>query len=93
MSTAVTDIDLERLRVKRALKAEKTDEPKDNILTDDGLRYRAKKAGSPFGPSQMMNGAATMSCFKCGIHRPNSELESKRYFGKMQRVCAGGCKR
>jgi hypothetical protein len=35
---------------------------------------------------------ASMSCFKCGMHRPRSELQSKRLLGKNQLVCAGGCK-
>jgi hypothetical protein len=36
--------------------------------------------------------SASMSCFKCGAHRPRNELKSKRLLGKNQMVCADGCK-
>lgn len=85
--------DLEHIRDKRALQAERGDAPQESVLSSDGLRYKVKKTGSPFGPSQMASGAATMSCFKCGRHRPNTELISKHILGKNQRICPDNCKR
>ena len=63
-----------------------------SVVQDDGLRYKRKATGSPFG-SGCATGLhqASMSCFKCGTHRPRSELQTKRLLGKNQQVCAGGC--
>jgi len=57
----------------------------------DGLRYRSKTPGSPFTAAGAF-GAATMSCFLCGKHRPRSALKSRRLLGKAQFVCAPSCK-
>jgi hypothetical protein len=57
----------------------------------DGLRYRSKTPGSPFTAAGAF-GAATMSCFLCGKHRPRSQLKSRRLLGKAQFVCAPSCK-
>jgi hypothetical protein len=64
-----------------------------SLVQDDGLRYKRKASGSPFN-SGTMGGmhSASMSCFKCGAHRPRNELKSKRLLGKNQMVCAEGCK-
>ena len=82
-------------RQARALPKSKAEAPTPppTVMSDDGLRYKAKKAGSPFGQPQLMHFRTTMSCFKCGSHRTTDELESKRMLGKIQRVCAGGCKK
>jgi len=57
----------------------------------DGLRYRSKVAGSPFTAAGSF-GAATMSCFLCGKHRPRSLLKSRKLLGKAQAVCSPSCK-
>lgn len=57
----------------------------------DGLRYRSKAPGSPFTAAGAF-GAATMSCFLCGKHRPRSALKSRRLLGKAQFVCSPSCK-
>ncbi len=57
----------------------------------DGLRYRSKTPGSPFTAAGAF-GAATMSCFLCGKHRPRSALKSRRLLGKAQFVCSPTCK-
>lgn len=60
-------------------------------IEPDGLRYRSKTPGSPFTAAGAF-GAATMSCFLCGKHRPRSQLKSRRLLGKAQFVCAPSCK-
>ena len=60
-------------------------------IDSDGLRYRSKTPGSPFTAAGAF-GAATMSCFLCGKHRPRSHLKSRRLLGKAQFVCAPSCK-
>jgi hypothetical protein len=71
----------------------KPEEGATSVVQDDGLRYKRKSQGSPYsaGTTAGMH-LASMSCFKCGVHRPRSELQSKRLLGKNQLVCAGGCK-
>ncbi|MBI5258643.1 MAG: hypothetical protein HY855_19215 [Burkholderiales bacterium] len=60
-------------------------------IDSDGLRYRSKTPGSPFTAAGAF-GAATMSCFLCGKHRPRSALKSRRLLGKAQFVCSPNCK-
>lgn len=55
-------------------------------VTDSGLRYLAKVAGSPFPGSR-----PTRSCFKCGTHRPLDQLRWIRVLGRNEACCAGGC--
>ena len=57
----------------------------------DSLRYRSKTPGSPFTAAGAF-GAATMSCFLCGKHRPRVSLKSRRLLGKAQFVCSPSCK-
>ncbi|NML16812.1 hypothetical protein [Azohydromonas caseinilytica] len=64
----------------------------NTVIQDDGLRYKRKAAGSPFSTGGSGMHMATMSCFKCGTHRPRAELQTKRLLGKNQLVCAAGCK-
>ena len=67
---------------------------KDEIKTSidsDGLRYRSKPAGSPFGSAGAFT-TATMSCFLCGKHRARTSLKSRKLLGKTQFVCAPSCK-
>jgi hypothetical protein len=67
---------------------------KDEIKTtidSDGLRYRSKPAGSPFGSAGAFT-TATMSCFLCGKHRPRASLKGRKLLGRTQFVCAPSCK-
>ena len=66
------------------------DETKTSIDAD-GLRYRSKAAGSPFGSARAFT-TATMSCFLCGKHRPRAQLKGKKYLGRTQFVCSPSCK-
>ena len=66
---------------------------KDEIKTtidSDGLRYRSKPAGSPFGSAGAFT-TATMSCFLCGKHRPRASLKGRKLLGRTQFVCAPSC--
>lgn len=65
-------------------------EVKTAILSD-GLRYKSKSPGSPFGAAASF-GSATMSCFLCGKHRPRSLMGTLKVAGKSQTVCAPSCK-
>lgn len=60
--------------------------PVQTRLAENGLRYAAKEPGSPFGGS-----TNTMSCFRCGRHRPTAQLQSQRLLGRVQRVCNPSC--
>lgn len=62
-------------------------------ISNDGLRYTAKKAGSIFGSVTLGSSSTTMSCFKCGQHRPVSELVTKKILGRNQKVCAESCQK
>ncbi|MEN9543460.1 MAG: hypothetical protein RLZZ598_293 [Pseudomonadota bacterium] len=66
---------------------------KDQIKTAvdaDGLRYRSKAPGSPFGVGTTYS-SGTMSCFLCGKHRPRAMLKTRKLLGKSQPVCAPSC--
>ncbi|MDO9359561.1 MAG: hypothetical protein Q7T70_11275 [Polaromonas sp.] len=63
---------------------------KTTVLAD-GLRYKSKVSGSPFVASASF-GAATMSCFMCGKHRPRSQMGTRKVLGKSHAVCAPSCK-
>ncbi|MEY2891676.1 MAG: hypothetical protein RJA98_1584 [Pseudomonadota bacterium] len=65
--------------------------PPKTKIEDDGLRYRSKVPGSPFVATASF-GAATMSCFLCGKHRPRASLKTRKLLGKAQAVCAPSCK-
>jgi hypothetical protein len=59
-------------------------------VLDDGLRYKSKVSGSPFGGSSF-SGNASKSCFLCGKHRPQSEMMTRKLIGKAQAVCSPKC--
>jgi hypothetical protein len=66
---------------------------KDTVKTSidaDGLRYRSKAPGSPFGSAGTYS-SATMSCFLCGKHRARSQLKTKKLLGRSQVVCSPSC--
>ena len=60
-----------------------------SVVAPDGLHYRNKAGGSPFGDISSL----VMSCFKCGSHRQRSQLEFRRLLGAPRLVCSGGCHR
>ena len=60
-------------------------------IVADGLRYKSKVSGSPFTAATSF-GAATMSCFLCGKHRPRAQLKTRKLLGRAQSVCAPSCK-
>ena len=65
-------------------------EMRDNTTTKispDGLRYRSRASGSPFAQS---SGNASMSCAKCGLHKPRSLGSFRKLAGKSMFVC-GDC--
>ncbi len=47
-------------------------------ISNDGLRYKTKKTGSPF---EGMRTGDTMSCMKCGLHKPRSFGSFKQLLG------------
>ena len=65
--------------------------PVKSTIVSDGLRYKSKVGGSPFRVDPYI-GAATMSCFLCGKHRPRAQLKSRKLLGKAQAVCSPSCK-
>jgi hypothetical protein len=62
-------------------------------IVKDGLRYKAKAAGSPFGETNQYAHTATMSCFLCCKHRPRNQLMTRKLLGKAQNVCAPKCEK
>lgn len=72
-----------------AIKMAKT--PPKTTVSSEGLRYHSKVPGSPFVATGHF-GAATMSCFLCGKHRPRTQLKSRKLMGKTHFVCAPSCK-
>jgi hypothetical protein len=61
------------------------------VIDPQGLRYKSKSAGSPFGGKGAFVGG-TMSCLLCGKHRPQGMLRSRQVLGKPQKVCAPDCR-
>ena len=66
---------------------------KTSQIVKDGLRYKAKVSGSPFGETNQYAHTATMSCFLCGKHRPRNQLMTRKLLGKAQNVCAPKCEK
>ena len=58
-------------------------------IDSSGLRYKSKLNGSPFGPQGGM--AGTMSCVKCGQHKPRKLGSMKRIAGTPMFFC-GECR-
>lgn len=69
------------------------DSDTETTISDDGLRYTAKKPGSEFGPVTLGGCSTVMSCFRCGRHKPVSQLVSKKILGRSHRVCAQPCRK
>ena len=55
------------------------------IISGDGLRYKSKLGGSPFGASATI---ASMSCYKSGIHKPRALGSFKRVLNQNMFMCA-----
>jgi hypothetical protein len=53
-------------------------------INNDGLRYSFKPGGSPFGGSATNS---TMSCYKCGHHKPRTLGIFKKLAGKNMFMC------
>jgi hypothetical protein len=53
-------------------------------IAKDGLRYKSKEGGSPYGPSGNLG---TMSCYKCGVHKPRALGAFKRLIGQNMFIC------
>lgn len=45
-------------------------------ISDDGLRYVSRQGGSPFGT--LGDCRSTLSCYKCGTHKPRSLGTNKK---------------
>lgn len=60
----------------------------ETVVASNGLRYKSKASGSAFGPNAT---CATMSCIKCGTHRPRSLLVTKRVAGRLYLACSPSC--
>lgn len=58
---------------------------KTTEVSNDGLRYKKKAGGSPFAAHSWAQ--ATMSCFKCGQHTPQSRGSHKKLLGRSVFVC------
>lgn len=57
-------------------------------VSEDGLRYRSKAAGSYYGPA---TSGGTISCLKCGTHRTRDALKSVVLGANRNYVCRDGC--
>lgn len=55
-------------------------------IDSTGLRYKSKVSGSPFGEQGSQQG--TMSCFKCGLHKPRGLGSMRKIAGKNHFFCA-----
>ena len=60
------------------------------ITSENCLRYKSKKAGSPFTGRGTTGG--TMSCIKCGQHKPRKHGAFKRMFGNSTMFVCFDCK-
>jgi hypothetical protein len=54
-------------------------------IAADGLRYTSKEGGSPFQDS---SSGTTISCYKCGLHKPRSLGVTKIFIGRRLFKCA-----
>lgn len=60
-----------------------TDE--EDEVRKDGLRYKSKMPGQQY--SMMSATGRSMSCFRCGLHKPRSLGKMVRLIGANQFVC------
>ena len=59
----------------------------ESKIAVDGLRYKRKESGSPFKNTGSM---ATISCYKCGQHKPRSMGIFKKLINQQMFMC-GEC--
>jgi hypothetical protein len=59
----------------------------DSKIAGDGLRYKRKESGSPFKNTGSMG---TISCYKCGLHKPRSMGIFKKLINQQMFMC-GDC--
>jgi hypothetical protein len=59
----------------------------ESKITEDGLRYKRKASGSPF-PN--IGSRATISCYKCGLHKPRALGTFKKLINQQMFMC-GDC--
>jgi len=61
----------------------------ESKIAEDGLRYKRKESGSPFPNIGSM---ATISCYKCGLHKPRALGTFKKLINQQMFMC-GDCVR
>ena len=54
-------------------------------ISGDGLRYKSKEGGSPFAASSTV---ASLSCYKCGLHKARALGSFKRVLNQNMFMCA-----
>jgi len=59
----------------------------ESKIAEDGLRYKRKESGSPFPNIGSM---ATISCYKCGLHKPRALGTFKKLINQQMFMC-GDC--
>ena len=59
----------------------------ESKIAEDGLRYKRKESGSPF---QNIGSMATISCYKCGQHKPRALGMFKKLINQHMFMC-GDC--
>ena len=59
----------------------------ESKIAEDGLRYKRKESGSPF---QNIGSMATISCYKCGLHKPRALGMFKKLINQQMFMC-GDC--
>jgi hypothetical protein len=59
----------------------------ESLIAADGLRYKSKEGGSPFKDSGSM---ASISCYKCGLHKPRAMGTFKKLINQRMFMC-GDC--
>jgi hypothetical protein len=68
-----------------AAKDKKMNKDETTKISADGLRYKSKDGGSPFAASGT---GASMSCYKCGLHKPRALGSFKRVLNQSMFMCA-----
>ena len=59
----------------------------ESQIANDGLRYKNKESGSPFKDSANMS---SISCYKCGVHKPRALGVFKMMINQRMFMC-GDC--
>jgi hypothetical protein len=64
------------------------EKPGQSKIQDGGLRYKTKAAGSMFGAAL----SNSLSCIKCGLHKPRTVMKPVRLLGVNYYRCTEECK-